>query len=174
MPSSLCNMPPCWVRSTAACASCRCGSERRSTTRPKSTPCSRPAAANCSNVSANSTAPARWGCGSRGKAPARWRPTRPPKPRRRLVTWSDAAPAISGRMPRRSLIARWCDDSGSGYKACIGIGEDCRPLRRLIRLAFLVERDRVAAFRHGVADASRDGGPGQCAVLGPWPPYSFV
>jgi hypothetical protein len=45
---------------------------------------------------------------------------------------------------------------------------------RLIRLAFLVERDRVAAFRHGVADASRDGGPGQCAVLGPWPPYSFV
>jgi len=45
---------------------------------------------------------------------------------------------------------------------------------RLIRLAFLVERDGVAAFRRGVADVSRACGRGQCAVLGPWPPYSFV
>jgi hypothetical protein len=44
----------------------------------------------------------------------------------------------------------------------------------LVRLAFLVERDRVAAFRRGVADLSHERVVGQCAVLGPWPPYSFV
>jgi hypothetical protein len=43
-----------------------------------------------------------------------------------------------------------------------------------IRLAFLVERDRVAAFRtrlEGTCNADRQR---RCAILGPWPPYSFV
>jgi hypothetical protein len=44
----------------------------------------------------------------------------------------------------------------------------------LIRLAFLVPRDHVAAFRRGVADSCHVREGGQCAVLGPWPPYSFV
>jgi hypothetical protein len=44
----------------------------------------------------------------------------------------------------------------------------------LIRLAFLVPRDRVAAFRRGVADSGHVREGGRCAVLGPWPPYSFV
>jgi hypothetical protein len=43
-----------------------------------------------------------------------------------------------------------------------------------IRLAFLVERDRVAAFQGGVETARKACPQGRCVVLGPWPPYSFV
>jgi hypothetical protein len=45
---------------------------------------------------------------------------------------------------------------------------------RAIRLTFLVERERVAAFRRRTEEffaARRDG---RCVVLGPWPPYSFA
>ena len=44
----------------------------------------------------------------------------------------------------------------------------------VIRLAFLVERDRVDLFRDRLEvlrDAKQDQ---QCELLGPWPPYSFV
>jgi hypothetical protein len=47
------------------------------------------------------------------------------------------------------------------------------PSRR-IRLAFLVERDRVMAFQSGVENARKSCQEGRCRVLGPWPPYSFV
>ncbi len=43
-----------------------------------------------------------------------------------------------------------------------------------IRLAFLVERDRVMAFRSRVENARKACQEGRCVVLGPWPPYSFV
>jgi hypothetical protein len=43
-----------------------------------------------------------------------------------------------------------------------------------VRLAFLVERDRVAAFRNRVESTCRTDQEGRCAILGPWPPYSFV
>jgi len=44
----------------------------------------------------------------------------------------------------------------------------------LVRLAFLVERRRIAAFQRR-CQASRRERPGeQQTVLGPWPPYSFV
>ena len=53
---------------------------------------------------------------------------------------------------------------------------DCRDWRRLpssspgvVRLAFLVDRGRAEAFRRRV-ERSQD----NCAVVGPWPPYSFV
>jgi Gas vesicle synthesis protein GvpL/GvpF len=47
------------------------------------------------------------------------------------------------------------------------------PLRP-IRLAFLVERDRVTAFQSCVASICSTDQERRCAVLGPWPPYSFV
>ncbi len=47
------------------------------------------------------------------------------------------------------------------------------PSRR-IRLAFLVERDRVTAFQSRAASAGGACHEGRCVVLGPWPPYSFV
>jgi len=44
----------------------------------------------------------------------------------------------------------------------------------LVRLAFLVERKRIALFQRR-CEASRRERPGeQQTVLGPWPPYSFV
>lgn len=43
-----------------------------------------------------------------------------------------------------------------------------------IRLAFLVEQDRVAAFLSCVKNACNTDQKGRCAILGPWPPYSFV
>jgi hypothetical protein len=43
-----------------------------------------------------------------------------------------------------------------------------------IRLAFLVERDRVAAFQRCVENARKACQDGRCVILGPWPPYSFV
>ena len=43
-----------------------------------------------------------------------------------------------------------------------------------IRLAFLVERDRVAAFQTRLENTCSTDQDGRCVVLGPWPPYSFV
>ena len=43
-----------------------------------------------------------------------------------------------------------------------------------IRLAFLVERDRVAAFQSRVESTCKTDQQGRCVILGPWPPYSFV
>jgi hypothetical protein len=43
-----------------------------------------------------------------------------------------------------------------------------------IRLAFLIERDHVAAFRNRLENTSGADQQGRCVVLGPWPPYSFV
>jgi hypothetical protein len=43
-----------------------------------------------------------------------------------------------------------------------------------IRLAFLVERDRVTAFQSRVENARKACQEGRYVVLGPWPPYSFV
>jgi len=43
-----------------------------------------------------------------------------------------------------------------------------------IRLAFLVERDRVAAFQARLENTCSTDQEGRCVVLGPWPPYSFV
>ncbi len=43
-----------------------------------------------------------------------------------------------------------------------------------IRLAFLVARDRVAAFQSRVENSCKAGQEGRCIILGPWPPYSFV
>ena len=43
-----------------------------------------------------------------------------------------------------------------------------------IRLAFLVERDREAAFRNRVESACRADQECRYVILGPWPPYSFV
>ena len=43
-----------------------------------------------------------------------------------------------------------------------------------IRLAFLVEQDRVAAFRSRLESTCGTDQQGRCVILGPWPPYSFV
>ena len=43
-----------------------------------------------------------------------------------------------------------------------------------IRLAFLVARDRVAAFQGRVEKVRKAVQEGRCVVSGPWPPYSFV
>jgi hypothetical protein len=43
-----------------------------------------------------------------------------------------------------------------------------------IRLAFLVEREREAAFRSRLEEIGGTDRQWQCAILGPWPPYSFV
>jgi len=48
------------------------------------------------------------------------------------------------------------------------------PSSQVVRLAFLVERDGVEAFRARLEDFD-NGCPGaSCLVLGPWPPYSFA
>jgi hypothetical protein len=47
-------------------------------------------------------------------------------------------------------------------------------LSQRIRLAFLVERERVAAFRGCVEGECGGEQEGRCVILGPWPPYSFV
>ena len=44
----------------------------------------------------------------------------------------------------------------------------------LIRLTFLVERERAAAFRSRTEEFARAWREGRCVVLGPWPPYSFA
>ena len=44
----------------------------------------------------------------------------------------------------------------------------------LIRLAFLVERDRVTAFRSRAEQSRKAREEDRCVILGPWPPYSFV
>ena len=44
----------------------------------------------------------------------------------------------------------------------------------LIRLTFLVERERADAFRSRTEEFARAWRAGRCVVLGPWPPYSFV
>jgi hypothetical protein len=47
-------------------------------------------------------------------------------------------------------------------------------LPEVIRLAFLVERDRMGLFRERL-NVLRSTEPGElCELLGPWPPYSFV
>ncbi len=43
-----------------------------------------------------------------------------------------------------------------------------------IRLAFLVDRDGVTGFRRCVENICNACREGRCAVLGPWPPYSFA
>ena len=43
-----------------------------------------------------------------------------------------------------------------------------------IRLAFLVERNRVMAFQSRMENIHKACQEGRCVVLGPWPPYSFV
>jgi hypothetical protein len=43
-----------------------------------------------------------------------------------------------------------------------------------IRLAFLVERNRVTAFQSRMKNIRKACQKGRCVVLGPWPPYSFV
>jgi hypothetical protein len=43
-----------------------------------------------------------------------------------------------------------------------------------IRLAFLVERDREAAFRRRLEEISGMDRQWRWSLLGPWPPYSFV
>ncbi len=47
-------------------------------------------------------------------------------------------------------------------------------LSQRIRLAFLVERERVIAFQNRVENVGKACQAGRCVVLGPWPPYSFV
>jgi hypothetical protein len=51
-----------------------------------------------------------------------------------------------------------------------GVGEKCG----LVRLAFLVERKRIAAFQRRCQASRRERPAEQQTVLGPWPPYSFV
>jgi hypothetical protein len=43
-----------------------------------------------------------------------------------------------------------------------------------IRLAFLIEKGREAAFRSRVESTCRAERDRRCVILGPWPPYSFV
>ncbi len=43
-----------------------------------------------------------------------------------------------------------------------------------IRVAFLVEQDRVTAFRSRLENTCKTYREGRCVILGPWPPYSFV
>jgi hypothetical protein len=43
-----------------------------------------------------------------------------------------------------------------------------------LRLAFLVERDCVIAFQNRAQNVRNSHPAGQCVILGPWPPYSFV
>jgi hypothetical protein len=45
---------------------------------------------------------------------------------------------------------------------------------RPVRLAFLIERDRARVFQNRVQDSRKVCGQWRCAVLGPWPPYSFI
>jgi hypothetical protein len=45
---------------------------------------------------------------------------------------------------------------------------------QLVRLALLVDRDRIAAFRAGLKAFAETCRQTQCTALGPWPPYSFV
>jgi len=44
----------------------------------------------------------------------------------------------------------------------------------LVRLAFLVERERVGLFRRRLQDSIAEHAEYQWTLLGPWPPYSFV
>ncbi len=45
---------------------------------------------------------------------------------------------------------------------------------QVLRLALLVDRDRIAAFRTGLEAFGRACRQTQWTALGPWPPYSFV
>jgi hypothetical protein len=97
--------------------------------------------------------------------------------------------------PRQTAIAylerrraRYQDDDADTRQAglvverIVGLVQDeCRewrklpsPSPRLVRLAFLVERDRAAAFRGRLADCGRELSGTALLVLGPWPPYSFA
>ena len=44
----------------------------------------------------------------------------------------------------------------------------------VVRLAFLVPRDRVESFRRCLQASLAEHAGGQWTLLGPWPPYSFV
>ena len=58
------------------------------------------------------------------------------------------------------------------------LADDCRRLGSrqpgIVRLAFLVERSRWAAFRRRAELLIRRSADHACTLLGPWPPYSFV
>jgi hypothetical protein len=45
---------------------------------------------------------------------------------------------------------------------------------QVLRLALLVDRDRIAAFRAGLEAFCQSCRKTQCTALGPWPPYSFA
>jgi hypothetical protein len=44
----------------------------------------------------------------------------------------------------------------------------------LVRLALLIEQNRLDTFRKRLEAARKPRQVQECAVLGPWPPYSFV
>ena len=168
-----------WTQSTAGRACCRCDSAWRCATRRKSTPCYRPAAASCSIASKSSTAPAKWGCGSRcpsaAEADAAGKPvrSRPCKPRSTYLEQrrSHYRQTDAATERERQVVEQLLGRLQGAYR-------EWRKLPAtpalMIRLTFLVERERAAAFRSRTEEFARAWREGRCVVLGPWPPYSFV
>ena len=86
---------------------------------------------------------------------------------------------------RRSFYRRTDDDAERDRLAAEQLVEQLqgcyRQWRKLpaspsyrLRLAFLVERDRVTAFQNRAESAGGACRQGRWMVLGPWPPYSFA
>ena len=111
-----------------------------------------------------------------------WLPHRPAPQAEPVAT---AISAFEYLALRRAQYA-WADEQGSQVESVIEryvalAGDLCRdwcrlacPSPGLVRLALLVERQRVDALRKRLDTAPKPRQVDRCLVLGPWPPYSFV
>jgi hypothetical protein len=86
--------------------------------------------------------------------------------RRARYAWEDRLRGQTAAVAERCVerLRRWCREWRQLAPAIPG----------LVRMAFLVDRDRAAAFRQHAAAVLARHADGSCVVLGPWPPYSFL
>jgi hypothetical protein len=109
----------------------------------------------------------------------------PGRPKTPLPAAAEQASALA-YLDRRRMLYRQADDEAERGRSIAEhvaerLGGHFRQWRRLpssptqpIRLAFLVEQDRVGAFRTRAEEIRKAHGEHRCAILGPWPPYSFA
>ena len=116
---------------------------------------------------------------------ARSVPVRCPPPKTRIAASSEPQSPLTYMEERRTHYQR-ADENAERDRLIVqqfverlhGCYRQWRKLQSSpshpIRLAFLVERDRVVAFRNRLENTCSTDQEGRCVILGPWPPYSFV
>jgi len=110
--------------------------------------------------------------GREGPVPLLQRAAEPQSPAAYLEKRRSHYRKIDGDTEQDGLVVQWFVESLHG---CYREWRKLQPSpSHPIRLAFLVECDRVAAFQSRAEDARRACSEGRCVVVGPWPPYSFV